>query len=330
MFRQALSFAILASLTTYTAAEVTPSAQLTLDSSNMLEGGIEHGHTLRGLLDLSLEAHISAIKGATFFAQALLQQGDQGSEFTGDIQGYSNIDSHDFESIFEIWYGQTLLNDSLMLKLGWLDGNSDFAATEHGGEFINSSMGFSPTIFAMPTYPDTVLAVNAVYDLSQTHQLAFGVYDGQDTDDFAEQFFIGQYQHRFADTTLRLGAWQHSQSNEQRGWFASLDQALSSNWALLSQLGVSHEGTVEVDQHVSLGLVKYNSFNREKDNSGFAISSVHVEAQRDNETAYEWFYQYQVNEYLSLKPDLQYIHKPSADSRIDDALVFTLRLVANL
>lgn len=330
MFRQALSFTILASLTAYTAAEITPSAEFTLDSSSVLEGGLEHGHTLRGLLDLSIEADISAIQGASFFAQALIQQGDQGSELAGDIQGYSNIDSDDFESVFEVWYGQSLLDDSLMIKLGWLDGNSDFAATEHGGEFINSSMGFSPTIFAMPTYPDTVLAVNALYDITQTQQVVFGVYDGQDTDDFAEQFFITQYQHGFADTTLRLGAWQHSQSSEQRGWFASLDQALPSNWALLSQLGISHEGTVEVDQHFSIGLVKYNSFNRDQDNSGFAISSVHVEAQRDKETAYEWFYHFQMNEHLSLKPNFQYIHKPSADNSIDDALVFTLRLVANL
>jgi carbohydrate-selective porin OprB len=330
MLRQALSFIIAASLTAYVSAETIPSVQFTLDSSNMLEGGLEHGHTLRGLLDFSIETRTDAIEGATFFAQALIQQGDQGSELAGDIQGYSNIDSDDFESVFEIWYGQSLLNKQLTLKLGWLDGNSDFAATDHGGQFINSSMGFSPTVFAMPTYPDTVLAINAVYDITQSQQVAFGVYDGQDTDDFSEQFFISQFKHNFTDTTLRLGAWQHSQSSEQRGWFASLDQVLPSNWALLSQLGISHEGTVEIDQHASIGLVKYQSFEREQDISGFAISSAHVQAQRDKETAYEYFYHYQVNKHLSLKPDLQYIHKPSADNSIDDALIFTLRLVANL
>lgn len=327
MLRLAFPFALMTSLTH---ADITPSAQFTLDSSNMLEGGIEHGHTLRGLLDLSLEVDAPGIKGGSVFAQALLQQGDQGSEFAGDIQGYSNIDSEDFESIFEIWYGQSWLNDSLMLKLGWLDGNSDFAATEHGGEFINSSMGFSPTIFAMPTYPDTVLAVNAILDITETQQVAFGIYDGQDHDNFSQQFFIGQYQQKFENTTARFGAWQHSQSSEQRGWYASLDQALPSGFALLSQLGISHEGTVEVDQHASIGLVKYKPFNREQDSSGMAVSSVHVETQGDKETAYEWFYQYTFNEHVSLKPDLQYIHKPSADNNIDDALVFTLRLVAQL
>ncbi|WP_082769032.1 carbohydrate porin [Paraglaciecola hydrolytica] len=51
--------------------------------------------------------------------------------------------------------------------------------------------------------------------------------------------------------------------------------------------------------------------------------------QASSETAVELFYHWPLNKNLVLKPDLQYIISPSGNHKINNALVFTLRLELN-
>jgi porin len=50
---------------------------------------------------------------------------------------------------------------------------------------------------------------------------------------------------------------------------------------------------------------------------------------RDSELVVELFYKIQILKWLSIKPDLQYIHNPGGLSDFDDAIAFTLRLQAD-
>ncbi len=84
-------------------------------------------------------------------------QGGHGNGITdpyaGDFQVLSNIDADDFLQISELWYRHGFFYDQLWIKVGKQEANEDFAAVEYGGEFINSSAGFSPTI-PLATFPD--------------------------------------------------------------------------------------------------------------------------------------------------------------------------------
>lgn len=321
-----LAWAVVASPPTW--AQITPSASLTLDSSNVIAGGLEHGHAFRGLLDVGLEVDVSAIEGGRVFVQALMQKGDHGSDYAGDIQGYSNIDSHDFESIFEAWYKQSLFDEQLSIKLGWMDGNSDFAATEQGGVFINSSMGFSPTIFAMPTYPDTVLAISAYAALGEHNAISLGVFDGTGNDQFEQTFVIGQFSHHIEQTNVVVGYWNHSESADAQGWYASVDHYIRADVAVYSQVGIADKTLAEIDQHLGLGVVKYGPFNRADDRLGLAFTQANVVAQDEREIAYEAFYLLGLENHFSVMGDVQHIARPSGDSNIDNAWVLTVRVSA--
>lgn len=325
----AMSLVLLLSLiSSHTKAQYTPSLQITLDSSEVFNGGNSDGHVTRGLIDLSLEASVPSIKGATLFVQGLVQKGDHGSELSGDIQGFSNIDSDNFEAIFEAWYGQSLLNDQLNIKLGWMDGNSDFAVTEHGGQFINSSMGFSPTIFAMPTYPETVLGFYVNKRVNQGNTIAFAVFDGEGNEKFEQSFVIGQYSHYINETHLSLGYWDYSAQTKAQGWYAMLEHKFNNGIGLFSQFGVADKSIAEIDQHLGFGIVKYAPFNRTQDNVGLGITQANVAARNKAETTVEAYYRYKLNKYVSLKPDIQYITNPSAGSRLSHPWIMTLRAVA--
>src|SRR5581483_4646474 len=86
--------------------------------------------------------------------------GDDGSERLGDAQGFSNIDDVPRNILYELWFQQTLLEGKVRMKFGKVDANTEFARVESAGNFLNSSMGYSPTILSLPTYPEPQPSAN--------------------------------------------------------------------------------------------------------------------------------------------------------------------------
>lgn len=151
------------------------------DWSRNLKGGVNtHGETFRHLFDFNMTFDLEQLlgwEGTTVFLDFYNQHGADGSEDTGDIQGYSNIDSPDRTQLAEVWIQHMLIEESLFIKFGKMDTNADFAYVDNGVEFINSSAGFSPTIF-MPTYPETAVGVVLFWNPGENLSVNFGVYDG--------------------------------------------------------------------------------------------------------------------------------------------------------
>ncbi len=75
-------------------------------------------------------------------------KGDESAE-----QLYSNIDGPSRTMLYELWLDQKL-GDKVRGKIGKMDSTTDFAVVEGAADFLNSSMGYSPTILNFPTYPD--------------------------------------------------------------------------------------------------------------------------------------------------------------------------------
>ena len=152
-----------------------------VDVSGVWSGGIRGGATTRSLFDVNLTLDLETmvgLEGATLFADYYSEVGRDGSRNVGDIQAFSNIDSDNVHQLAELWYEQWLFSRRLRIKVGKVEANSEFAFVDAAGEFINSSGGFSPTVFTLPTYPDPAMSVNAFAYPTEWLYFGLGVYDG--------------------------------------------------------------------------------------------------------------------------------------------------------
>jgi len=101
------------------------------------------------------------------------------------------------------------------------------------------------------------------------------------------------------------------------------------------QLGWVPSRYNEITQHYGLGLL-YTGLIPERDDDVAGIGMHHVSLsghvqsmeQRFSETAIEAFYKYQLTDFLSIKPDLQYIVNPGGTGR--DAFVAGVRLEVSM
>jgi len=339
----------------------------TLDWGGPISGGISKRGTARGLLDVNLtvDAEKLGLPGGTFFAQYLFRHGRNGSDDVGDLQAFSNIDEARLSREYELWYEQKVLNDKLRVKVGQVDANSEFAFVEAAGEAINASGGFSPTISTFPTYPDPSLSVNVfVYPTENTY-LGTGIYgDGiSDTSDngFREPFYIAEI-----GTTLdlcekagplRLAAglyydtgnhdrFDGGTQNKGNGFYALAEQQVwrenpddkedTQGLSAFVQYGFGDDKVSAVHHHVGLGLSAVGLIpSRDADVTGLywtlAKTSRATGSGFDaDESAFEFYYKFEVTPAISLKPDFQYITNPGGVKTADDALVFTLRLDVTL
>lgn len=215
--------------------------------TNVLDGGINRGGSDRSLFVFDAEFDLETIfgfKGATIFAQYLHVTAENGgTQDTGDIQAYSNIESErSMDVLYELWYEQVFADGKYRFKVGKVDANTEFNFVDAAGGFANSSAGFSPTVFALPTYPNPAMSVNLFAELYENEgnvfSLAYGFYDGSSavdevatgrrgpstftSDDRSNDYFhilqAEQAWERFGslgEGRLTVGGWYHSGSFEK-------------------------------------------------------------------------------------------------------------------
>jgi porin len=325
----------------------SPYATVIIDSSQVLNGGIARDFTSRLLFDGGVNYQWDQ---HSVFISYQAQRGDIGSDSVGDIQAYSNIDEDDFSRLYEAFY--QFEGDGWFTRIGKTDANSEFAGPDNAGNFINSSMGFSPTIVAFPTYPSPALSVITGFNFSENVDIAAGIYASQQYDDFSEQFYVLELRYQMSDLSkLKFGIWHDTNSydllgtdEETRqgtsGYYLIYDKTLSSahwlgaektNW--YSQFAYADETISEITWHFGTGLEFFAPFGHSEHSLGVGLSYVKLSTMlADNvssETALETFYVWPVSDKLVVKPDLQYIISPSGNQDIDNALVVTLRLEFN-
>ena len=67
----------------------------------------------------------------------------------------------------------------MRIKFGKVDASSEVAYVEHASVMLNSSFGVSPTIFALPTYPDPATSLNFFWEPQDWASWGIGLYDGE-------------------------------------------------------------------------------------------------------------------------------------------------------
>lgn len=120
---------------------------------------------------------------------------------------------------------------------------------------------------------------------------------------------------------------------EQLLWDATEEDAEDDRgvWAF-GQYAHADESISEVGDHVAAGLVVYGTFaGREEDSAGMYVSWARLSDDEaagfsGDEWAIDWYYEFMLTPFISLKPDVQWFINPGGDPELDDAVVGGLRV----
>ncbi len=340
---------------------VVPEAHLLWDSSRVLAGGERERWASRWLLQLGATVDLEALagwRGGTVFAGFHAHRGRNGSLDTGDIQAYSNIDADPFTGIDEFWFEQVSPQGRVRFKVGRIDANTEFACVPAAGDFLNSSAGYSPTILAIPTYPDPQPGANLFVTPADWITVGAGVYRssrGRPVLSLSpgERFLVAEARVRWRAAgggMLGLGHWHETATLERydgertggtSGVYAIFQQRVRSSGPraldLFAQFGHADENVGPFSHHYGLGVLATGPLpGRPGDVAGVMVSRVDLSDApgagfpRD-ETAWEAFWSFELARWFRLQPDLQFIRNPSGGAAgVDHALVFTLRVHLDL
>lgn len=266
-------------------------------------------------------------------------------------QLYSNIDASSRTYLYELWLEQQLGGSRLRLKGGKFDANSEFAVVVGAGDFINSSMGYSPTIMAFPTYPSPKLGLGAFLKVSNSSAVSAGVFqtDGWGTLTVIEPgrrwTAAGDNEGRVSIGYWRLDGdiphWDGSRSGSTRGVYGVLEQSL---WRAASsepekgrrlssflQLGHSNAAVSTFSGHAGAGFVLQSPLARRAgDSLGIAATWVNTSSQMTaaanpgSELVLESYYKILISRWVALLEDFQYFRQAAGEG---DGPVTTSRLI---
>ena len=323
-----------------------------------------------GLLDLAMTVELDKTQiplPGRFF---LLAQNTHGrgltEDFIGDTQVISNIDSADnITQVSEYWWEFGLLEDTITVRLGKQDVNTEFLLVEMAEDFIQSSFGLSPSSAGLPTYPDPSMGAVVLGQLTPSLRLKLGIWDG--LADGGSWGFSGN------DVILLIGELEYKYSLLdgllpgvlELGLARNTDGIVSgvpfpSEWGYYIQWEqlIYRERTCDPDDAQGLGVfalylprfgggpVTVSTLETIEDSAAAGVVYRGLIAGRDDdvvgagiawarlnqggtnrEIVVEGFYKVQVTPSVSLQPDLQYIASPSGI--YGDSLAVGLRCVVS-
>lgn len=150
-------------------------------------GGSRRGGIYEGRLDFQFDADLEKLmgwQGATFHTNLYQIHGTGLSRYyVNNFITVSAIEALPSSRLYELWLDQKLFDGQLSLKVGQIAADTEFAVSQTGTLFINSTFGW-PNIMAVvipsggPIYPLAVPAVRARYVPNQNFSLQIGVFDG--------------------------------------------------------------------------------------------------------------------------------------------------------
>jgi carbohydrate-selective porin OprB len=328
-------------------------------SSNFHSGFSGDGTDYRGLVETTMGIDMQkAIGWSGAQVQASFHDyfGSNATErLMGDTQGFSNIDTYPMNRIYELWFQQSLAHSKLRIKLGRIDANTEFAYVENATEFLNSSMGFSPTILDMHTYPNPRLGAVVAFAPGKFLSVSAAIFRCMPSGSMVlgEAGTRWKISSRASAGRLAVGFWIHphtldgfhgTQTFGVHGFYAVLEQTLwkraseidddSRGIRAFAQWGDSNPWFNGITRHVGTGFEWTGAFSqRPADVVGLGFTRVRLgeDSDRDvstgRERSIETFYKVPVRSWLSFTPDFQWIVNPSGSLERPRALAGTMRMV---
>ncbi|MGN6424415.1 MAG: carbohydrate porin [Asticcacaulis sp.] len=287
------------------------------------------------------------------------------SRYSGDLQTVSNIDAVPAARLFEAWAHYRSRDSRWQTTIGLINLNSIFDTQPVGSLFLNSSDGIGPDYSqAGPSiFPVTGPGVVAEWRMTQATSLRAGLFDGAPGDPEHPKVFVSfrlrkdeglqrivEVEHRFGNGFVKLGHWDYTIAtrtldagglSHRQGSYAQIGLSLISDdsdgdrglkgWL---RAGIANDRVLKLDRYIGGGLVCTGCvFGPARDRVGVSIMQAHLgapfravsDASRATETTTELTYQRDLNDHLTVQPDLQYVRNPGGDGRLNDAAVVGVR-----
>ncbi len=331
-------------------------------------GGIQTGSTYLGLADLFLHFDTEKAglwKGGEFLIHGANSHGGEPSaNLIGDFQVVSNIEAGNHTFLYECWFKQKFAN--VTATIGLQDLNAEFAASDVGSLFLNSSFGVHSVIsdnILAPIFPLTSPGITMCWDTSEKISLKTAVYRGcpidfeenpynikWDMDHLQGLLWVTEGQYRWSgkqgnSNVFKTGVFFHQHCPESGvinsetgdelthdyGAYVVADHQLwhegNRNFSVFYQLGVCPRN----DNFAYLGAgCAYTGLLSKKgaDVLGLAIANGMLTKERGrDETAIELTYKVQVTSQIYLQPEMQYVvHPGGTDMKLKNATVGLVRL----
>jgi porin len=308
-------------------------------------------------VDLSLAidgAKAGAWKGSAGFARLKHHQAEFGDRYDLSAQVYSNIDAPSRTYLYELWLQQSLSGGKVRVKFGKIDTNTEFAAVAKAADFLNSSMGFSPTILAFPTYPQPKLGLAALLQPRRQYGVGLGVFAtaGMGTMTLSEPQFNWSSGGNELRGHASVGYWRLDGDiagvgdldlAATQGLYAVVEQdalrrALAQAGAerrlsFFFQFGSAEGKASPITQHLGAGAVMQAILSsRPKDTLGLGATLAKFSRtpgagfDYDRELVAEVYYKVSLNRHVTLLQDFQFLHQPGGVRARPDCGAITPRL----
>ena len=324
-------------------------------------GGTADGWRYLDNLDLRLNADFDRAfgwSGTTGSFSLLYNNGGSLSELTGDSQAVSNIETGvEALRVFEAWIEKELDEDTSLL-VGLYDLNSEFDALSDTDLFLGSAHGIGTDIAQSgengpSIFPVSSLAARIDHRVSDRLTFRAAVLDATpgDPDRPARTAItleegilaVGEADVSVGKGRLLIGVWGYGRDQARldgngvatsSGAYARgelcLDQSTSCRTSVFGRLGIASKRTNPFAAFASSGLV-----HRPREHILLGLAVAHAKTSADalaaqevysSETAVEATIAFQVSDWLTLQPNVQYIIDPALVASGRDAVALGLRV----
>ncbi len=156
------------------------------DVMGNVSGGINQKSVFIQNIDLKFvidNEKLIGLPGSNILFSVLQNNGNSISQYTGDVQGVSNIEAEQAIRLFEVWIQQRLFADQLSVLGGLYDVNSEFDFIESASLFIQSSQGMGGDfaesgLIGPPTFPAAGLGGRIKFVPDRRIYIQAGLMDG--------------------------------------------------------------------------------------------------------------------------------------------------------
>ncbi len=317
------------------------------------EGAIKSGVAYDQLIHADAILHTKPMgfwSGGRLLISAIqISSGQPSANDIGDLQVASNISAKPALRIYELSYTQDFAH-KFVLSAGFIDLNKFFVKADHASVLLNSSFGIEPDISAnvpVSIFPKPGLGISAAKYFSHWKiQGSLFQNNPSDRSDISVKRYMATFEVDYrTDRGLagypamyKLGLWHHSafssspgeKSRTHNGYYLIVQQTITNTvmrkTSMFLQWGSSPMNISSVPYYLGLGLLMEHPFpSRPYDQFSAGMAKAWTNKKfSDAETAFELTYQLQLDHYISIQPDIQYIRHPDGILQ-RNALVIFLR-----
>lgn len=347
--------------------QATYTAEVIGNASGGLRRGTRYLDNFDIVFEADMEALVGW-SGAQVHVYGLYNNGRSISDLVGDTQAVSNIETGTSAlRLYEAWVDQKV-GEHVSVRAGLYDLNSEFDALDAAGLFVSSPHGIG-TDFAQSgqngpsIFPSTSLAARLAVTPAEGWTVRAAVLDGVPGDpahparttvklgDGDGALLVGEVEAPLGGGKLLLGHWRYTADFDRNDGNGAGDG--NAGTYVRAETPLIDRSGRKVDAFVRLGTAtgRYNMFDRfasgglkfsgwvpgrDQDEFGVAVAAAFTsDSWRTatgggaSEVAVEATYRAQLAPWLAVQPNIHYIHRPSADPAIADALVIGLRAEAS-